>query len=352
MTRKSILKALTIYFTFSLIIAFSIPVASQSRKDIKAASDLVELADKAYREKNYRDAADQYAKAIVLVPKSPYAHLRKGHALFNLNDYDAALSEFGLALDQGSAPLGIYRIRSNIYLVQKKYDAAITEIQKGLTIAPSDVNFLKDLGEAHLARNEFPAALDAFRKAAAIDPKDGDLNYHIASVQFQVGDTKAQETAAQAALAQGTKFMGEAYYLLGDACQKQKNSACAIEAYQKSINAKPDNYAVYGTLADLYRNENRFTDAINISKQAINRFPNDGNLYTNISWYYSLAERSTEAIQAAQAGTRLLPEQPLAYTNLCRAYNETKQYQLAINACNTALRLSPKDGETLYYLGR
>ena len=178
--------------------------------------------------------------------------------------YDLALTEFSLALNQGFKPLEIYRVRSYIFLEQKNYEAAISDIQKGLALVPKDLNFLKALGSAHLERNEFPAALDAFRRAILLAPKDGDLYYNIARVQLAMGDSKAQAAAADAALKNGTQFVGEAYYLLGDANQKQKNIAGAIDAFQKAISAKPDSYSVYRSLADIFRSENRFADAITV----------------------------------------------------------------------------------------
>src|SRR5437870_2954919 len=140
MKSKTILKAVSIYSLLSLILALSINVAAQPKKDLKKANDLVQLGDKAYQEKNYRDAANQYAQAIAVIPKYPYAHYRKGFAHFNLKEYDLALAEFTLALNQGHKPLDIYRVRSYIYLAQKNYVAAIPDIQNGLALAPSDLN--------------------------------------------------------------------------------------------------------------------------------------------------------------------------------------------------------------------
>lgn len=328
------------------------PMSAQSKNDLKRAKDLLEQGDKAFRQKNYRDAADQYGRAIVLVPNNPYAHFFNGFAHFNLGEPDRALDEFTIALSQGYKPIDIYRVRSHIYITQKKYDEALEDIRKGLALQPKDVGFLSSLGDVNVFLNYLTEALDAYQRAVLLAPKNGDLYVNIARVQLAIGNTKAQGSAAEAALKTGTQFMGEAYYLLGDSCQKQKNIPGAIDAYQRAISAKPDSYPVYRSLADIFRSENRFTDAINVSKQALRQYPNDGNIYTDISWYYSLADRPEDAIQAAKAANMFLPNQYLAYTNLCRAYNETKQYQLAITACNSALKLNPKDGETNFYLGR
>jgi tetratricopeptide (TPR) repeat protein len=199
--------------------------------------------------------------------------------------------------------------------------------------------------------NKYPEAIEALRRAAEVAPNDADIQYNMARVYFATGDEKAQKTAAENALAKGTKFPGEAFYLLGDAEQKLRNGKAAIDAYQKAINSKPDIYLAYRNLAETFRNEGQFNDAIAISKKALLLYSNDGNIYTDLSWYYSLAGRPEDAIQAAKAGITFLPNQSTAYTNLCRAYNEVKSYDLAINACNSALRLLPNDGETYYYLG-
>jgi tetratricopeptide (TPR) repeat protein len=203
---------------------------------------------------------------------------------------------------------------------------------------------LNAVGEINYARKSYPEALAAFQKASQIAPTNADIQYNLARVNFALGDTKAQAAAAESALAKGTQFPGETFYLLGDANQKLNNVAGAIEAYQKALNVKPNLYQAYHNLAELFRSENRFNDAINISKQGLIQFPSDGSFYSELGLYYSLAGRPDDAIQ-------LSPNQPIGYTNLCRAYNETGNYDLAASACNSSLRLRPDDGETNFYLG-
>jgi tetratricopeptide (TPR) repeat protein len=380
----------SIALTLLFIVALPFAAAAQSRQDRNRAKVLQDQADKAVREKNYRDASDKYSQALVLVADNPYAHFWKGTAnwylwqdgerrLTNLqtqrrqetnatrqqnlsgqieqqrkeNDQavQLALNELNIALSQGFRPLEVYRIRAYIFYEQKNYDAALVEIRKGVALAPKDLPFLKSLAEVHLARNAYADALTALRNAAQVAPNDADIHYNLARVHFALRDTKAQQSAAETALAKGTRFVGETHYLLGDAHRKLRNPAGAIDALQKAVNAKPDLYQAYRDLGDVFRSENRFTDAINITKKGILAFPGDGNLYTDISWFYSLAGRAEEAVQAAKDAIGILPNQYVAYTNLCRAYNETRQHDLAVTACNTALRLQPNDGETYFYLG-
>src|SRR5687767_15740352 len=77
-------------FTFPVIVClaavllFTGQLAAQSRKDRAQAKALKEQGDKAYRQKEYRTAADKYGEALLLVPTDPEAHYRKGFAHFDL----------------------------------------------------------------------------------------------------------------------------------------------------------------------------------------------------------------------------------------------------------------------------
>ncbi len=352
MKGKNLIKVSIKWLTVLVILAAPLSFAAQSKKDRQRAKKLLIQADQAYTAKNYREAANLYGQAVVLVPNDPNTHYKKGFSHFNLKENDLAINEFTTALTQGFKPIEIYRIRAFIFYGDKNYDSALDDIRKGLEIDPNDVPFLKALGEINLARNALVDALAAFQKAAGLAPDDADVYYNMARIYFTLGDPKKQGEAAETALAKGTRFPGEAHYLAGDAYQKQQNADAAIAAYKRAINSKPDIYEAYINLADVYRNENRFDDAISTAKQGLVAFPRDGNFYTSLSWYYSLAGRTDDAVQAARAAVIILPNEYMGYTNLCRAYNDTKDYGLAISACNNALRLNPGDGETYFYLGR
>lgn len=342
----------------ALLMLIAAPFTAQSKKEREQAKKLQETANKAYKQENYRVAADIYGQAVALVPNNPNANYHKGFSHFKLKEYDAALSAFALALSQGFTPLEIYRIRSYVFYEQKNYDAAAADVQRGLTIVPRDLPFLKYLGEINLAKNSIPAALDAFKKAAAIAPNDADIHYHMARIYSATGDTKAQEKAADTALAKGTRNPGEAFNLLGEARQKLRNPDGAIDAYQKAINSKPDILSAYLNLAEVFKTENRLDDAVRIANKGLltvpagsKAFPNAGNFYTNLSWYHSLSDRHDRAVEAAKAAVDNLPNQHRGHSILCRAYNDKEAYDLAVEACNRALKLKPADGESFYYLG-
>lgn len=342
-----------------LAAAFSmlaLEAGAQSKKDRKKAKQLVEQGDRAFRQKNYKAALEQYKQAISLVPNDGNSHFWKGYAHYYLKENNLALAEFNMALQLGYRPVDIYKIRWSINEENKNSAAALADLKEVLRLEPNNPDFLVALGDNSFETGNFREALAAYQKAAPKIPNNADLFYKIARVQLNLNDAAGQAAAAEEAVRKHTQFLAASYFFLGDARQKQRRFGEAIDAFKRSLEAKPELprselYAVHRNLAELYRRDSRIAEAIDISKRALRSFPNDGNIYTDLSWYYSLSDRHDDAVQAALAGVKLLPDQYLAYTNLCRAYNDTKKPELAITACNNSLRLNPNDGETNFYLG-
>jgi len=352
MTKKILLKFITSSLLMTAFFALTVEISAQNKKDLRKAQKLTADGSKAFVAKNFRLAIDKYAEAIVAVPNYAEAHFWKGYAHYYLNEYDQALTEVNLAAGQNyNKPLEIYKLRWFLNYQRNNYDEALADVQKGLQIEPNNFTMLIALGDISRAKKDYQTALSAYRKAAQINQVSGDILYYTAESAAGAGNAQEQGTAAVAAIKKGTKYVGEAYYLVGDSLQKSGKTKEALEAYQQALASKDNIYNVYRAMADIYRNQSRYKEAIDISLKGLRFFPNDGNINTDLSWYYSLDNSHFKAILAAQSAISALPEQSLAYTNLCRAYNDTKQYPLAINACNKALEISPNDGETNFYLG-
>jgi tetratricopeptide (TPR) repeat protein len=386
---KNISRIFSFIGLIAAMFAFTDQAVSQSKKDRERAKTLQTEAERAYQQKNFQLAIDKFEQSIKLVASNPNAHYFKGSAHYllkgesdgrlqalavertkqggasgaidgrirdeeieNERQLTLALNHFTFALNQGYRPIDVYRQRAYVYYDLKEYDAALEDIGKALALVPNDLPLLKTMGSIYLTEKKYREALNAYNRALSAAPKDADVQYSLAIIHNALGDPAAQANAAKAAAEGGTRYPGEAFFLLGDAYERLRNDAAAIEAYRRAVFAKADLYDPYPRVALLYRKDNRLNDAIDVLKQALRIFTNDGNIYTDLSYYYSLADRPEDAAGAARSAIAVLPNSHMPHTNLCRAYNETKSYEQAIAACNAALRLKPGDGETYFYLGR
>ncbi|MEO5858454.1 MAG: tetratricopeptide repeat protein [Pyrinomonadaceae bacterium] len=323
-----------------------------SKKDIRKSNQLVTDGNKAFNQKNYRNAIEKYAEAVVLVPRNGAAHFWKGYAHYYLKEFPAALTELNLAEEQGHPAAEVSKVRWFLHYDAKNFEAALADAKRGLQAEPNNQMMLRAVGDIEFEKKNYDEALAAYRQAVLGAPNDGTLYYGIARVQQARGDVKGQEESASMAVSKPNQFLAESNILLADALHRQRKYDPAITVYQKVLAANPENIQTYRSMGDIYRAQSKFPLAIDITRQALRKWPQDGNLYTDISWYYSLNGNQKEAVETAQSAVKLLPEQYMGYTNLCRAHNDLEQYQSAITACNNALRLNPNDGETYFYLAR
>lgn len=345
------LKIVTL-IALSLLLVLPATSEGQSRRDRQRAEQLYNEGNRAFNQRDYRNAVIKYAESVMLVPTNAATRFWKGMCHFHMDQMEMALSEFDSALSLGyERPVDVYRIRWRIHYVNKNYTAAASDVENGLELDPDNLEFLIAKGDMSFVGGRYKEALDLYQRALVRAPNNGELHLNVAKIHYQLDDPQAVTTSAQEAINKGTQSPGVAFLLIAEANKALRKYPEAIDAYNRAQNLDPKNYDVYRNLADLYRIQNRFDDAIRISRQALTIFPNDGNIYTDLSWYYSLAERHEEAAEAARAGIRFAPEEHMAYTNLCRALNDLKKPELAIRECNNALKIKPNDGETNFYLG-
>lgn len=341
-------------FTLFAIASIAAGAAAQqpSKKDLRKSQQLTEQGIRIFQQRNYRNAIEKFAEAIVLVQRNAAAHFGKGRSHLALKETDAALAEFKLAEESGHPAVEIARLRWSLYNDKGDSEAALADITRVLQAEPGNQLLLRTAGDLYFRKRDYTQALASYQRAAADAPNDGNLFYGIAMSQQALGNLQGQEQAAAMAVTKPSQYQGESQLLLADALYKQRKYDEAVAAYNKALVTKPDAIEIYRLMGEIYRAQSKFPEAIEITRRAIRRWPQNGELYTDISWYYGLNGNTKEAIETAQSATKLLPNAYMGYTNLCRAYNDAGQFPFAETACRSALRLNPDDGETHFYLGR
>ena len=186
-------KFVSTYFNFLCLIAMlfvlAIVAAPQSKKERRQAEQLVQDGNKAFNQKNYRTAIDDYTKSIAIVPASPAAHYWKGYSHYNLKEFDDAVRELDIAMSQGFKPLDVYRVRSMSRYEKKDFDGALADFREGLKLEPDNQMFLRGVGAVTYAQGNFTESLNAYPLALAKDPTNADLYYQLSSIEYKLQDT-------------------------------------------------------------------------------------------------------------------------------------------------------------------
>ena len=106
---------------------------------IDSPYDAVSLANDAFVDERYRDAADLYEIALVGLPDSPVLHFNQGNAYFKLNELSRAIPEYMRALETDSTPFAAkvhYNLGNAYYQgainAMRTFRDAVTPIRKAM----------------------------------------------------------------------------------------------------------------------------------------------------------------------------------------------------------------------------
>ncbi|HUE55491.1 MAG TPA: tetratricopeptide repeat protein [Candidatus Udaeobacter sp.] len=117
------------------------------------------------------EAADAYRKYFDAQPSDTPTRIRFVHALFDAQEYDAALAELDRT-DAGKPSLESLKMRADIQIAQKKWDESIVTLQQAIALAPNDAQTYGGLGRIYLQKREFPLAEKELRMAIHLDEKN------------------------------------------------------------------------------------------------------------------------------------------------------------------------------------
>ena len=113
-------------------------------------SELIAAGDKFYTAKKYREAIDQYTKALKLDPQSGEAYFSRGDSYlkksqadtaFKMAVLDSAVSDFTNAIKAEKDPVSIFSLhiyKANALLLKGAVDPTISEYETAIGLAPSD----------------------------------------------------------------------------------------------------------------------------------------------------------------------------------------------------------------------
>jgi pilus assembly protein FimV len=146
------------------------------------------------------------------------------------------------------------------YVAKGQFDKAIAEWKKLLKETPNDPNIYNTIGDLCLKKDSKAEAVEAYHKAANLLAADGFTSKAIAlykkvlnidprkmEAHLALGDLNAEKGLTGNAL--------ENYKIVADDYTHQKQTAKALEIYQKMADLSPSNVAFQIKLGDMYAKE-------------------------------------------------------------------------------------------------
>ncbi len=147
------------------------------------------LGDIARRERRFSDAHHAFAKALVLEPKNPEAHLGLALLLHDEGRYEESEQEFktALTIDFDTVP-GLVNYASLLLKLGRPAEM-VPVLKRAIAINPHRSEAYYNLGVAYGALGQLEDAAEAYKASLRLDPVDIPGHLNLAAVLNALGDT-------------------------------------------------------------------------------------------------------------------------------------------------------------------
>lgn len=194
------------------------------------------------------EAMSHFKKALVINPRSEYAHSNIGILLAREGKLEEAITQFSKALsiqpddDQTQFNLGLALSQ------QGKTDEAIEHYEEALRINPSNIKVLNNLGMTLQSQGRIDEAIKHYEEALKINPKDENAHNN-----------------------------------LGLVLQSQGLIEEAVKHYREALGINPGNEKVHNNLAVALTYGGYFTEAVKHFREALKINPNYTEAKNNLN---------------------------------------------------------------------
>ena len=289
-----------------ILILCSVFLFGQNAKQYyKAGKDFVAT-------KNYKDAVEQFTKAIEMDPDYAIAYIERADAFEKINEYKNAADDYSRAIVFEQKDPQIFYGAARINYKLGKYEEAKEFIEKSLALKSKYLEALQLKVKILIELEDYLNALTMAKKALILKDNAYNNYYH------------------------------------GLVSEKLKNYNQAEIDYQKSI-AKNKGYVdPYIALANLRLKLNKLEQAIENCNKAIGLDPDNTDAYLVRSKVYIKMMQYSKAIDDISKNILINPESIDMYLVRGTYYQDYAQHQNAINDFNKVILLDNKCSEAFY----
>ncbi len=255
------------------------------------------LAGLHYQLGNVEEAAGLSDEILKKSPNDVDAHLIKAGILALKAEYDLAVAEYRIVLQQRPADGALYVRMADAMVRNHQNSLALDTLKQGLKAAPESLELRRGLTRLYLLESKLADAENELKKMVEQRPDDFGLLVELADFYRANGSAEKAEPLYRQVLekAPGTPV---GYLRLGGLQAEQGKEAEAAATLGAGLAALPDSKPLLEWGVQLYLKLGRPADALGLVKERLARRPDDvfgvnlqGNIYA-VQKDYGAAERS------------------------------------------------------------
>ena len=225
----------------------------------------------------YEKATEHLGRAVKLDGSRDESYRELAIAYEGLKKLDDAEAQLKRAIAMRPQYWGGYKRLGRFYYDHGRYDEAIAQFNRVVALAPDSFSGYSNLGAVYLVQGNYDAAIRELERSKAIRPT-----------------------------APGLSNLGALYFYRHDYPEAARN-------YQLATRMNPDDYVMFGNLAEAYReipgkqgeSRSNYTQALKLAQQRLTANPRDAAVMLDAAVYAAALGESAQAERYRQSGLKL-----------------------------------------------
>jgi tetratricopeptide (TPR) repeat protein len=339
-------------------------------------------ASKLRKEGKYKEAIEEYNKALSIDPKFALAYTGRGVAYHILGQHESAIEDHSEAIRINPNDALFYYNRGRSFQELSKHRQAIENFDEGIRINPNDAKLyysrgfsfqklskhqqaIEDFkhairlnpgyalaynarGVSFHSQGKYEIAIKDFKQALRIDPKDVTFSKNLKNTESMMnlkGKSFWQKFTKRGKAGKNMEEKTKSILHHNSATKLQKEGKYkeAINEFNKALSIDPKFAMAYASRGVTFHYLGEYTTAIKDYSQAIRINPSDATFYNNRGASYQKLEKHQQAIEDFDQAIRIDPKHAPAYNGRGVSFMKLKEYQRAIEDFDQAIRIDPND---------
>ena len=173
-----------------------VPLLAAAAGDMESKNALLAEANELLKQERYPETIAKFEELLVAQPSFYQAHEFIGIAYREMGDYDAALAEFNIVLDQDAGHANALISIGDILVSQQKLEEAVGYFEKAVT-QTSDAIVPFNVAEIYFNQQNAVKAAEFYKIATEYNPEWPDAHLKLGYAYLNTGDIDSAKAAFQ-----------------------------------------------------------------------------------------------------------------------------------------------------------
>jgi tetratricopeptide (TPR) repeat protein len=322
-----------------------------SAVDTPSAGELYAQATSAYQSKDFLRAIPLYERVIALQPDHAEAYYKRGNALKDLGQLQAAVSSYDAAVERKPDFQYAWCNRGAVQQALGLTEPALVSFERACTLDPNDV-------VAHSNRGSLLAGLSRWREALAAYDRVLALNPRLFQIWFQRGNVLralGQQEQALESYREALKLRpdyAEAHYNCGVLLERSQHPTAALACYDQAIAISPEFHMAHYNRAGVLKEMKQLDAALAAYDRAIAAKADYADAHANRAVVLQELKRRDEALAGYNQAIALRPENMKYLLNRASLLQERMEWDAALADCDRVINQEPRHAEAYFERAR